>query len=58
MGHIDVEALRSCVRDTLETFLADHDGLEFAEVQVLETASETGACDLTVDGHRFTVMLV
>lgn len=51
--HVDRSALLNCIRETLDTFLGDHLGLEHAEVSV--APNDATAFDVTVDGVRFTL---
>lgn len=51
---IDETALAICIRETLETFLSDHSGLEEASVEVLDRDGQTF---IDVEGFGFTLTL-
>lgn len=55
--HVDDEALRIVIRETLDAFLHKHEGLEAASVEVGQPTTEGGACDIIVDGCRFSLAL-
>ena len=56
--HIDTDALLACVRETLALHLADHDGLEFANVEVLdEDAARAGVICILIDGVAIDLAL-
>lgn len=52
---IDPHAAAICVRDTLGLFLADHPGLEHADVEVAEHVEVAGNFGITIDGFALEI---
>lgn len=58
---VEPAALAACIRDTLEMFLADHPGMEEADLSVSDTSPDWNGhptIRLEVIGHAFELRLV